>query len=212
MLGHQFLQQVQDLLLNGYVQRRRGFVGNQQVGPAGQGHGDGDALALAARELVRIVVIALGRTGNAHALQQRHRMRARGLAAQAQVMAQRLGHLAADAVHGVQRRHRLLEHHGHAVAAQAAQRVLVHVQQLLAVELDAAVHLGMLWQQAHQRQGGQRLAAARLADQAQRGAALQDELQVLHGARAAARGLQGDGEAGDFEQGHGRVPSSALAR
>src|SRR2546427_5958638 len=49
----------------------------------------------------------------------RHRMRARGLAAQAQVMAQRLGPLAADAVHRVQRRHRLLEHHGHAVAAQA---------------------------------------------------------------------------------------------
>src|SRR2546429_7045828 len=39
---------------------------------------------------------------------------------------------------------RSLEHHGHAVAAQAAQRVLVHVQQLLAVELDAAVHLRML--------------------------------------------------------------------
>ena len=184
VLGHQFLQQIENLLLHGHVQRRGRFVGDQQVGPAGQGHGDGDALALAARELVRIVIKALGCAGNAHALQQGHCALARGLAAQALVVAQRLGHLAADAVHGVEGRHGLLKHHGHAVAAQAAQRALVHVQQLLAVEPDAAVHLRMLRQQAHQRQGGQRLAAARLADQAQRGAALQDEFQVLHGTRA----------------------------
>ncbi len=67
-LGHQVLDQVEHLLLDGHVQGRGGLVGDQQVGPAGQRHRDADALALAARELVRIGIQARGRVGNAHAL------------------------------------------------------------------------------------------------------------------------------------------------
>ena len=36
----QIRHQLQHLGLNGHVQRRGGFVGNQQLGAAGQGHGD----------------------------------------------------------------------------------------------------------------------------------------------------------------------------
>ena len=49
----QGLQQLQDLRLDGDVERRGRLVGDQQVGLVGQRHGDHHALALAARELVR---------------------------------------------------------------------------------------------------------------------------------------------------------------
>ena len=45
---------VQDLGLDGDVERGGGLVGDQQVGLVGERHGDHHALALAARELVRV--------------------------------------------------------------------------------------------------------------------------------------------------------------
>ena len=53
-LALQFGQEHQDLRLDGYVERRRRLVGDQDVGIVGQGHRDHDALALAARHFVRI--------------------------------------------------------------------------------------------------------------------------------------------------------------
>ena len=50
--------QVEDLRLDGDVERGRGFVGDQQARPAGQRDGQHDALALAAGQLVRIVAHA----------------------------------------------------------------------------------------------------------------------------------------------------------
>ena len=50
------LQQVEDLGLHGDVERRRGLVGEQQRGAAGEGDRDRDALAHAARQLVGVLV------------------------------------------------------------------------------------------------------------------------------------------------------------
>ena len=47
-------QEVDDLGLNGDVERADGFVGNDEFGFGGQRSGDGDSLALAAGELVRV--------------------------------------------------------------------------------------------------------------------------------------------------------------
>ncbi|KAG1079180.1 hypothetical protein G6F40_016419 [Rhizopus arrhizus] len=68
--GLDVAQQVQDLRLDGDVQRGRGFVGDQDLRVAGQRHGDQDALALAAGELVRQAVQAFGRLGDADLAQQ----------------------------------------------------------------------------------------------------------------------------------------------
>ena len=48
------LEQVDDLRLDRYVQRRDRLVGDDQLGPDGQGAGDADALSLAAAELMGI--------------------------------------------------------------------------------------------------------------------------------------------------------------
>ena len=66
-------QQVEDLRLDGDVERRGRLVGDQQLRPAGQRHGDHHALAHAAGELVRVVVHAPFRVGNLHQPQHVHR-------------------------------------------------------------------------------------------------------------------------------------------
>ncbi len=58
-------QQVQDLRAQRDVQRRRGFVGQQQFGLAGQRHGNHGALALAPRQLVRVGAGTPGGLGDA---------------------------------------------------------------------------------------------------------------------------------------------------
>jgi hypothetical protein len=67
------LQQVQDLRLHGHVEGGGGLVGDEEPGTAGQGHGDAHPLAHAAGELVRVLVEALRRLGDADRLEERER-------------------------------------------------------------------------------------------------------------------------------------------
>ena len=119
----QFAHQVEDLRLQGDVERGGRLVGDQQARVAGQRHRDHDALAHAAGELVRIFVDALLGRGDVHAAQQLDGALAR-LPPRAAAMAQdRLDDLVADGEARIERGHRLLEDHGEPVAAQVAQRV-----------------------------------------------------------------------------------------
>ena len=59
LLALQLAQQVEDLRLNGHVERRGRLVGDQQLRLRRERHGDHHALAHAARELVRIGLEAL---------------------------------------------------------------------------------------------------------------------------------------------------------
>ena len=58
-LPAELVDEIEDLGLDGDVERGRGLVGDEQLGLAGEGHGDHDALAQAARELVGVGVEAL---------------------------------------------------------------------------------------------------------------------------------------------------------
>ncbi|KAG1390008.1 hypothetical protein G6F58_013126 [Rhizopus delemar] len=69
-LRPQVVQQLQDLRLDGDVQRGGRFVGHQQRGLAGDGGGDHGALALAARQQVGVVIHAALRLWHAHQVQQ----------------------------------------------------------------------------------------------------------------------------------------------
>ncbi len=55
-LALESFHQRQDLRLDGHVERRRGLVGDQQLGLVGQSHRDHRPLAHAAGELVRVGV------------------------------------------------------------------------------------------------------------------------------------------------------------
>ncbi len=69
-LGLQLADEFQNLRLYGDVQGRGGFVRDQQLGTAREGHGDHHPLAHAPRQLVRVFVNSALRVGNLDLAQQ----------------------------------------------------------------------------------------------------------------------------------------------
>ena len=116
----QLRQQRHDLLLRGDVEAGRRLVEHEQVGIAGQGHGDRDALLLAAGELVRIAPADAVRVRQAHRLEQfGGALTSRYAVGMSTMRGHHLGHLAADAHPGAQRRCGILRDQRDAVAAQS---------------------------------------------------------------------------------------------
>ena len=136
-------------------------------------------MALSARELVRV---AAGRVlRQPHDVQQVAHARRGVLAAAEAVCANRLGHDAADAVPRVQRRERVLEDHLHP-AAKRAQLLLAELRDVLAVEHDPSVRRLV---QPQDGAADRRLAAARLADEPDRLAAVDRQRHAVDGADVA---------------------------
>ena len=78
--ARQILHQLEDLRLDGDVERGGRLVGDEQLGIAGKADGDHHALAHAARELMRILVEPAFGVGDADQGQQLDGPRARRLA------------------------------------------------------------------------------------------------------------------------------------
>ena len=136
--GLQLAHQVEDLRLQGDVERGGRLVRDQEARVAGQRHRDHHALAHAAGKLVRVFVDPFVGRGNVDAAQQLDRPLAR-LPPRAAAMAQdRLDDLVADGEARVERGHRLLKYHRQPVAAQVAQRIVGDIEQVKTVEADRA--------------------------------------------------------------------------
>ena len=113
--------------------------------------------------------------------------------------------LVADREGRVERGHRLLEDHGHAVAAQvaAARACPCPTSSRPSKRTDRrrpAVH------QAHDGQRRHALAAARLADQGQRPAGFHREVDAVHRGKAAVVGGELGAQAAHFQQCHQAAP------
>jgi len=82
----------------------------------------------------------------------------------------RLGELAANGEHRVQRGHGLLENHGHLTSTHLAHRLLVQSQQIAALKQHLATDdtAGRRHDESHQAERTDRLAAARLSHQCHR--------------------------------------------
>jgi hypothetical protein len=114
-------QQVEDLGLHGDVEGRGRLVGHDDARVEHERLGDDDALLLAAGELVRVVVDALLRVGDADPSHDVDDLRA-GLAARVlPVRPQALRDLPAHRVHRVEGGRRLLEHHRCVPASHGSQ-------------------------------------------------------------------------------------------
>ena len=202
----QVRQQVQDLRLDGDVERRRRLVGDQQLRLAGERHRDHHALAHAAGELVRIVVEAL-RCGSGMPTRSSSSIaRAARLAPRQPAMqAQRLGDLRADRQHRIERRHRLLEDHGDAVAADRGHRALVEAARDRGPRSGwRRASPGPVLQEAHDGQCGDALAAAALAHQRHRLVGVDGEAHAVDDRRRVAGRPEGDGEILNFQERHRR--------
>ena len=135
-LVSQFAHQLQDLCLDGHVQRGGGLVGNQHLGVAGQGDGNHHALAHAPGKLVRIVLEAALGIGDAHQLQQLLGALAGSRLVHVHMLAQRLHDLVAHAEHRVQRGHGILKDEADLGTANGAQLRRCAAQQVQAFKLN----------------------------------------------------------------------------
>src|SRR6266571_531204 len=163
--------QLQDLLLDGHVERGRRLIRNQQLRLACDRYRDHRALLLAARELERIRIdLRLG-LGDPDLAQELERAYPRLPTRHAEMLGQDLGELEADREHGVQRAHRLLEDHRDVRAPQFLQfpgregEKIAPAVQDLAPRRHGRVLLG---EQTQDRQSGHRLAAPGFPDQRDR--------------------------------------------
>ena len=165
-----------------------------QLRLAGERTGDADALSLAARELVRV---AIGESrAEADQVEQLLDSPSTGPAAPVEAMdLQRLTNARAHRTSGVERGVRVLEDH-RGLGPQAPEARPAELD-ILAVEPDTPARRPF---QAQQREPDGGLAAARLADQAQRLTLLDGEGHAIDGADLATADREQDLEAGGLHQ------------
>src|SRR3546814_3677415 len=106
--------QLEDLRLDGHVERRSGLVGDEHGGIAGQADGDHHPLPHAPGQLVWVAAQPRPGGGDPDELEQLRGAVVGGSSSQSHVGLERLRDLATDGEHRVQRRHRVLEHHADA--------------------------------------------------------------------------------------------------
>ena len=162
------------------VERRRRLVGDDQVGLVQQSDGDRDALTHAAGELMRIRRQALFRRWNAD-LRKRcgsHRVRVAG--ADLPVRNDRFDHLRVDAQDRIQRHHRVLEDHRHAIPAHLSHVLPGKLDDIDPIQKNASANdTSRRIDETHDRITGHRLARAGFADKAHDLAAIDDERYVV---------------------------------
>ena len=124
------LDDLEDLGLDGHVERGGRLVRDQHLGVVADRHRDHRPLAHAARELVRVLVGACGGLRDADEVEHLDRASLRLVARDLLVCAHGFGDLIADLQHRVQRGQRILEDHRELRAAVVADVVLVEPEQL----------------------------------------------------------------------------------
>ncbi len=185
-------QQIEDLGLNGHIERGGGLIGDQQFRLARQRNRDRHPLPHAAGKLMRILHQSLLRRGNADRRQQFHAAPLRRGAVKLKMLLQRFDQLGADGQDRIERGHRVLEHDRERPAAKLAQAFGIEPDQILTVKHHAAGKLGLLRQQLQDGARQHGLAATGFADNAERSAGADGKIDLIHRAKIAARGRQID--------------------
>ena len=203
--------QIEDLRLHGDVERGGRLVGDQQLGIAGERHGDHDALAHAARHLVRILVDAPLRLGDAD--QRQHLDGAllgrRAVEALVQPQASRaiwrptVSTGLSDVIGSWKIIEMSLPRMSRISRSESSQQVAA------SKAMRPAILPGRLGDQPQDRHGGDGLAATRLADDGERLPGLELERDAVDRAVDALRGAEVRLQVLDLEQGHGASAPTA---
>ena len=198
VLGAQFVQQTEDLCLDGDIQRGCRLIGHQQFGTAGQRHRDHGALFHAAGKLVRIFIHPQFRRGDAHLLQRADALltgRPFGL-----MQGERFHDLRADRHGRVQRQSRILKNVADPFAADAAQFFGAEGKGVAALQQDAAAQVFDTGDEPGDALGGDALAAAAFAHQTNDLAGVYVQGEILHRAQKSVIGLETEAEVFYLEQ------------
>ena len=201
-LALQVADEVENLRLDGDVERGRRLVGDQQSRLAGQRHRDHRALPHAAREPVRVFMGALGGIGNADQFERFDDPVPRLAPGHRPMLDDSLANLVPDREHRVERGHGLLEDHGDAIATNSAHLGCGQLHQIAPFEHDLATDDAPRWirHQAQQRERGDGFAAARFAHQGQRFAGVDAEAHAIDRARDAGPGEEVGSQIANLQQ------------
>ncbi len=195
--------QIQNLRLDGHVERRRRLVGDQEIRCQRKRHRDHDPLALASGELMRILLHSRGRVGNPDELEHLDAAVEGLLLRDLLVLQVHLHQLEADREHRVQRRHGLLKDHADLVAAHVANAFIVQLQQIASLEHDFAGDNSSrrTWNEAQDAQRRDALARAGLADQSDDFAGIHAEIDAVDRFRDTGFGVEIGAQPANVEQG-----------
>ena len=123
-------EHIQNLRLHGYIKRSRWLVGQDHLGLVGNRQRDHHSLTHATRKLVRVRLCAFGWSRNADNLEQFDCSSKCSFLRNVTMNMNCLGNLPADGVHGVERRERVLKHHGNVFASILRHLVVVETKQV----------------------------------------------------------------------------------
>jgi hypothetical protein len=203
--------EIQDLRLDGDVQRSGRLVGDEELRLEGQRHRDHDALRHPSRQLVRKRLDPSLRIRDADHREQLLRPSPCVAALHGPMKLHDLANLHPDVVHRVQAARRLLKDHADPIAPQVAHVALPDLQQVLPVEEDLA-RLDPTWRrdEAQNRQARDALSAAGLADEAHHFSAVHVEVEAGHRTHDAVRRVEAGLKAPHLEEPvpHHAVPPS----
>ena len=188
----QVVEQLKNLGLHGDIDRRRRLVTEQHGRLGGERHGDQHALAHPARQLVRIGLrpaLGLGQADEGHQFDGTLATCPAGLTKDT---ARHLGDLRTDGVHRVEGAERVLEDHRNPTASGAVD-VAAAEGQRDATELSASrLDVHPRWKQTHHCPQRQALARARLADDAERSAAVDLKADLVDDPESSPATLDAD--------------------
>ena len=141
---------------------------------------------------MRILHQSLLRRGNADRAKQLHAAPFRGDAIKFEMLLKRFDQLGADGQDGIERGHRVLEYDRERPAAKFAQPFGIKPHQILSVEPHAAGKFCLFRQQLQDGARKHGLAAAGFADNTERPAGADVQIDLIHRAKIAAWGRQVD--------------------
>ena len=189
----QIADELQDLRLDGHIQCGGRLVADQDLRAAGRCNGDDDTLAHTAGKLVRILLIAALRVGDADLAQHLDGSLLGGFAFQALVMLDALLDLLADLLQRVQAGHRVLHDHGDLFTADAKPVLFGELGHIAAFVQDGAAGDGTVGiQHTHKGLGEHGLAGAGLADDGEGLAFIQVQRALADGVQFAAAQAKSD--------------------
>ena len=138
-LAQRIAEHFEDLGLDGHVEGGGRLVRDQQAGRVGQGHSDHHPLGHATRELVRVLLGAALRVGDANQVEELEHALVDGRLRQPRIVdADGFADLVTHREDGVQRAGRVLENHGDVAAAHAPELRRRQAEQVASVEQGLA--------------------------------------------------------------------------
>ncbi len=139
-LALELAEEVEDLRLDGHVERGGRLVGDEEARRARQRHREHHALAHPTRELMRELVCALLGVGDRDEIEHLQRAATRRVPSDALVEPHGLLELVADGVRRVEARERVLEHHRDPRTADLAHVVERQLEKVATVEPHRSSH------------------------------------------------------------------------